>query len=96
MNERVKQTLGAILEKFKSGDMPEAIALATFLTSNIPSNKWSFTNRTIMFLSGTGDARGFQQWKEVNRYVKKGAKAVYILAPASENRLMREPAKRHK
>ena len=34
-----------------------------------------------MFLSGTGDARGFRQWKEVNRWVKKGARAIHILVP---------------
>ena len=34
-----------------------------------------------MFLSGTADARGFRQWKEVNRHVRKGAKALHILVP---------------
>jgi hypothetical protein len=34
-----------------------------------------------VFIAGTEDARGFKQWKEVNRYVKKGAKAFVILAP---------------
>jgi hypothetical protein len=34
-----------------------------------------------MALSGTTDARGYRQWKEVNRYVNKGAKAIYILVP---------------
>lgn len=39
-----------------------------------------------MFLSGTADARGFRQWNDVNRYVKKGAKAIYILVPRIEKR----------
>ena len=34
-----------------------------------------------MFLSGTADARGYAQWRQVNRYVRKGAKAIYILVP---------------
>jgi len=34
-----------------------------------------------MFLAGTQDARGFRQWNETNRYVKKGSKALYILVP---------------
>jgi len=34
-----------------------------------------------MFLSDTQDARGFRQWKEVNRHVKKGVKAIHILVP---------------
>ena len=27
------------------------------------------------------DARGFRQWNKANRYVKKGVKAIYTLAP---------------
>jgi hypothetical protein len=34
-----------------------------------------------MFLSGTADARGFKQWQSVNRKIKKGSKAIYILVP---------------
>jgi len=81
MQDRVKQVLNNIVEKFKSGDIPEAVALATYPAANIPSSKWSFLNRTLMFLSGTGDARGFRQWHEVKRKVKKGSKAIYILVP---------------
>jgi len=81
MQDRVKQVLGTIVEKFKSGDIPEAVAMATFPAANVPSGKWSFLNRTLMFLSGTGDARGFRQWQEAKRKVKKGAKAIYILVP---------------
>ena len=33
------------------------------------------------YLSGTYDARGYNQWKEAERTVKKGAKALYILVP---------------
>jgi len=81
MQDRVKQVLNNIVEKFKSGDIPEAVALATFPAANVPSRKWSFLNRTLMFLSGTGDARGFRQWHEAKRKVKKGGKAIYILVP---------------
>ena len=81
MNDRVKNVLNTIIDKFKSGDIPQAVALATFPIPDTPSANWSFTNRTLMFISGTGDARGFRQWKEVNRWVKKGATAIYILVP---------------
>lgn len=81
MNDRVKNVLNTIIEKFKSGDIPEAVALASFPIPDTPSARWSFTNRTLMFLSGTGDARGFRQWQEVNRWVQKGARAIYILVP---------------
>jgi hypothetical protein len=81
MNEKVKEILNGIIDNFKSGKIPEAVALASFPIPDIPSSRWSFTNRLLMFLAGTGDARGFRQWKATNRWVKKGAKAIYILVP---------------
>jgi hypothetical protein len=81
MKDKVKQVLGTILEKFKSGDIPQAVAYSMFPVADIPSAKWSILNRTLMFLSGTQDGRGFRQWNEVNRYVKKGSKAFYIMVP---------------
>ena len=90
MNERVKQVLNVVVEKFKSGEIPEAVAMASFPIPDIPSSAWSFTNRTIMFLSGTGDARGFRQWKEANRWVRKGAKAIYILVPCIKKKVNEE------
>jgi len=81
MNNRVKEVLNIIVEKFKSGEIPEAVAMASFPVHDIPSGKWSFTNRTLMFLAGTADARGLRQWNEVNRWVKKGTRAIYILVP---------------
>jgi len=81
MNNRVKEVLSIILEKFKSGDIPEAVAYSMFPIPNIPSARWSLINRILMFLSGTHDARGIRQWNRENRYVKKGSKAFYILVP---------------
>ena len=81
MNKKVKQVLGSIVEKFKSGEISQAVAMACFPVPDTPSSQWSFTNRTLMFLSGTGDARGYRQWKSENRFVKKGSKPVYILTP---------------
>ena len=81
MNPRVREVLTGILERFKSGDIPEAIALASYPRMDIPSGQWSLLNRTLMFISGTNDARGFRQWEKANRFVKKGSKAIYILVP---------------
>lgn len=90
MNDKVKQVLNVILDKFKSGEIPEAVALACFPMPDIPSSAWSFTNRTLMFLAGTGDARGFRQWKKANRWVRKGAKAIYILVPCFKKEVNEE------
>ena len=81
MNDKVKNVLNTILEKFESGDIPEAVAMASFPIPDLPSTKWSFFNRTLMFLSGTYDARGFNQWRSAKRHIQKGSEAIYILVP---------------
>ena len=82
MNDRIKQVLDHILKRFKSGDIPAAVAYSMFpAADNIPSARWSLMNRILMFISGTADARGYKQWLSVNRYVKKGSKCFYILVP---------------
>jgi antirestriction protein ArdC len=81
MNAKVKEVLASILDRFRNNDIPEAIAYSMFPIPNIPSAKWSLLNRMIMLLSGTRDARGFRQWLQAKRYVKKGSKAFYILVP---------------
>ncbi len=81
MNERVRAVLETILERFKSGDIPKAIAYALFPIPKIPSASWSLLNRIMMLFGGTTDARGIRQWNSVGRKVKRGAKAIYILVP---------------
>lgn len=81
MNENVKKVLDSILNRFKEGDVPQAVAYSMFPIADIPSAKWSLLNRTIMFFSGTQDARGFKQWSKAERHVKKGSKAFHILVP---------------
>lgn len=89
MYEKVRQALEGVLKKFESGNIPEAIAYSTFPIYDIPSARWSLLNRILMFIAGTQDARGYRQWEEVGRYVKKGAKSFSILAP----RLVRKVVK---
>ena len=81
MNEKVKNVLDGILEKFRTKDVPAAVAFCMFPIPDVPCAKWSLLNRTIMFFSGTYDARGYRQWQEVDRHVRKGCKAFYILVP---------------
>lgn len=73
--------LQGILNQFESGDVPMTIIKAMYPFAHIPSEKWSLTNRLLMVISGTIDARGYRQWKEASRYVKKGTKAIYIVVP---------------
>ena len=85
---RVEQAVGQLLALFASGNVPQALAHATYPRLNVPSSRWSFRNRLLMLLSGTEDARGFRQWREVGRSVTKGAKAVWILAPVCREEIL--------
>ena len=81
MAASIRETVGGIISAFERGDIPEIISYSMHPMPDIPSSNWSLLNRTVMFLSGTQDARGYRQWKQVGRYVKKGCKAIYILVP---------------
>ena len=82
MNDRIKQVLNGILERFKSGDIPKAVAYSMYpMAEDVPSSRWSLVNRILMFVAGTADARGYKQWLKADRYVKKGSKGFHILVP---------------
>ncbi len=87
MKNRVQEALNNILEMFKTGNLPGAIA-RTVIRAKAgdckPSDSWSMGNKILMFIAGTEDARGYKQWQVVGRQVKKGAKAFYILAPCTK------------
>lgn len=82
---KVQGAVVQLIRMFETGEMPEAIArtLIQRQAGDVPSARWSLSNRLIMMLHGTEDARGIRQWNEVGRRVKKGAKAFYILAPCT-------------
>ncbi len=76
-----------LLDAFKAGQMPEALAISVIRRKtgdDQPSFHWSIGNQILMILNDTADARGFRQWKNVNRFVKKEAKAIYILGPITK------------
>lgn len=77
----IQETLRHIIELFRSGNVPQAIAIATFPKFDIPSNNWSLANRILMNLNGTEDARTYKQWQYAKRMVGKGQKAFHIFAP---------------
>jgi len=81
-SEKAKVCLQRIVDLFKAGSIPKALAVATIPPqSDIPSAKWSISNRVLQFLADTSDARGFRQWQKAGRKVKKGSKAFCILGP---------------
>lgn len=76
----IKEAMETLLKMFEAGDL-EKVAHAVFKGGDIPADKWSFLNRLLMYCNNTEDARGFNQWKQAGRYIKKGSHAFYILAP---------------
>ena len=81
-----------ILDAFRSGRLPEALA-PVFIrrADNVPCRAWSWSNQILTALAGTSDARGFRQWLDAGRAVRKGAKAFYILGPITVKREERDP-----
>lgn len=83
-DERIKEASQKLIDMFSRQDFPPALSRTIINRMQgdcKPSDKWSITNRIIMMLSGTDDARGFRQWQQVKRSVMKGARAIYIFAP---------------
>ena len=81
MNAKVKAVLDSILDQFQNGNIPEMVALSTYPVSILPMNKWSLLNQLVCYFTGLSDFRGYKQWLEVKRFVKKGEKATQILVP---------------
>ena len=83
-DEIIKNAVDQLMDMFKSGKLPERVAFSIIHRHPgdvIPSDSWSIGNRILQMLQGTADARGYKQWQEAGRQVKKGAKAIHILAP---------------
>ena len=91
--ERAQQIADEILEAFENGSVPKALARIFICRgTDGPSEAWSWRNRLLVALRGHYDARGFRQWKQVGRSVKKGSKAIYILGPCKAKVTVEEEA----
>ena len=81
MVTQVTEMLTNVAKEFQTTEFKEKFALTYIQAPTGPSEKWSRFNRLIMGMQGTNDARGYKQWESVGRHVKKGSKAIHILAP---------------
>ena len=71
-----------LLDLFKTPeDLQDTIATVFIKSQDTPCFEWSWRNQMLTALARTSDARGYRQWKEVGRQVKKGSKAFHILVP---------------
>lgn len=79
---KADQTAKAIVKAFENGDVPAALSqLYIEDAAEKHSSKYSILNRFIVAIHGYTDAMGMKQWNKIGRKVKKGEKAIYILAP---------------
>lgn len=111
--DKIKNAISGVLDLLKSGNLPKAIAKATFPNVAKPFSAWSMSNKMLCAVDYVyttypeiknlktseergeflgkhiyealekADYRGFAQWKEIKRVIKKGeSSTVSILAPA--------------
>ena len=79
---KAEKVANEVLSAFEQGAVPAALAqVFIHRKDNRPVNSWSWSNQMLVALYGHSDARGYKQWQEVDRYVKKGEKAFHILIP---------------
>lgn len=78
---KAEETAHKILNAFRTGNIPDVIGKVV-ISRDLPMKKWSYMNRTLCFIGACTDARGYRQWKEIGRHVKKGEKSqARILIP---------------
>lgn len=80
---RAVEVASQIVVAFQTGQIPEALA-TVYLDrgGNRPMSNWSVLNQIACVIGGCSDARGFDQWKQVKRCVRKGERAkASILIP---------------
>ncbi|MBQ4494265.1 MAG: hypothetical protein II968_00705 [Selenomonadaceae bacterium] len=83
----IQSAITTLMAMFASGNFPAQVAMSVIRKQagdHIPSDSWSLGNRLLMAAQGSNDARGYKQWQEVGRYVKKGSHAIHIFAPLTK------------
>jgi hypothetical protein len=72
-----------ILRAFEdTNSLPKPLAQVFIRRKDSPHcRRWSWGNQLLVVINGYTDARGFRQWEQVGRKVKRGERAFYILGP---------------
>jgi antirestriction protein ArdC len=82
MTEKAKEILDSLVAEITAEKTVAFVRERLFSDgAEIPCRHWSFLNQFMTYLSGTSDARGYRQWLEAGRQVKKGVHALYIIVP---------------
>lgn len=82
LGQKSREIVARLAAAFDSPEtLIDTITAATLIPNNSPCAQWGPYNRVLVALRGTSDARGFRQWEQVGRHVKKGARAFHIFVP---------------
>lgn len=88
-----QETAAKIVTLFQTPELLPAALAPVFIHRKdcSPCRSWSFANQLLVALAGHYDARGFRQWQDVSRFVKKGEKSFRILSPITKTYTKRDP-----
>ncbi|MBP8056855.1 MAG: hypothetical protein KA314_13540 [Chloroflexi bacterium] len=80
---RSQEVAEKVIDAFRTGNIAAPLATAYLIrTDDKPVAHWSALNQFICLLFGCTDPRGYDQWKQAGRQVRKGEKAqAHIMVP---------------
>lgn len=83
LSEKAQTSINKVIAQFQAGDLSAISKVVRIkLDPAAPAYSWSLSNRVLAFIqSGELDCRGFRQWQNLGRTIKKGSRAVYIMRP---------------
>lgn len=83
LSDKARTALGRVVDKFKSGDLSPLVEVSRLhLPEDAPAARWSFSNRVLAYAQTDSlDCRGYRQWQEAGRQVRKGEHGGFILVP---------------
>jgi len=88
---KAEEVAQEIIDAFRTENIPQALATVFLNRGERPSAKWSWLNQLKAVLHGHPDARGFRQWQQVGRKVRKGQRAFRILGPCTRKATEADP-----
>lgn len=79
--EITKETLSTVKELIKDIQGMTKEEFHKTLDSMVRFHQYSLFNQFLLMFAGASQVAGFRKWQELGRNVKKGEKAIWILAP---------------
>ena len=77
LSTKAQASINKVIERFKSGDLsPISSVVRIKLDPSAPAKNWSLSNKILAFTQAEElDCRGFRQWQNIGRQIKKGSSA---------------------